>query len=309
LRQTIHAVISAPPDVLVLIDAPDFTHRVGKRVRQALPRLPIVKYVSPTVWAWRPGRAPAMRRWCDLVLALFPFEPEAHRRLGGPPCMYVGHPLLERLEELRPSPEEANARFADPPLVLALPGSRRQEVTRLGPVFGDALGLLAAQGKRFELVLATLPHLAPQITEIVSTWPVRPRIVTAEAEKYVAFRRARGAIAASGTVTLELALAQVPHVAAYRVPLVDEAVARIAIRAGSIILANLVLGDKVVPELLQRRCTARNLARALADVVDESPARRSQIEAFRRLDAVLGIGGRPPSERAARAVLDLLRQY
>jgi len=312
LRETVAAIAASPPDVLILIDAPDFTHRIAARVRRRLPRLPIVKYVSPTVWVWRSGRAPAMRRSIDLVLALLPFEPEVHRQLGGPSCVYVGHPLLSRLDELRPSPDEAKARASDPPLLLALPGSRPQEIARLTAVFGEVFGMMSARGIRPDIVLPTLPHLAEDIARATRSWPTLPRIVTSESDKYAAFRRARAALAASGTVTLELALAGVPHVAAYRIPAIEALILRAAARVHpvigvrSVILTNLVLGEQAVPEFLQRHCTAADIAPAFAEVIRDSPARRRQIEAFKRLDGVLGRGGDSPSLRAARAVLDLL---
>src|SRR5208283_3788729 len=117
------AIIAARPDAVVIIDSPDFTHRVARRVRALAPSIPIIDYVSPSVWAWRPGRAPAMRAYVDHVLAILPFETAVHKRLGGPPCSYVGHPLIERIAELRPSAAEARRREADPPIILALPGS------------------------------------------------------------------------------------------------------------------------------------------------------------------------------------------
>jgi lipid-A-disaccharide synthase len=306
LRETVAAVVAAPPDVLILIDVPEFSLRVARQVRRRLPQVPIVKYVSPTVWVWRSGRARAMRAYIDRVLAVFPFEPEVHRRLGGPPCVYVGHPLLAQLGELRPSPEDARARVEEP-LMLALPGSRRQEIRRLGPIFGAALEQ-AAQHGRFDVVLPTLPHLVEEVATVTAGWGIQPRVVVSEAEKHAAFRRARAALAASGTVTLELALAGVPHVAAYRIPLVEGLIARLVLNVPSVILANLVLGEIVVPEFLQTQCTAANLAAALADIVGDTPARRRQGDAFRRLDAILGISGVTPSERAAGAVLDLLAQ-
>jgi lipid-A-disaccharide synthase len=253
-----------------------------------------------------------MRPSIDLLLALLPFEPEVHRQLGGPPCVYVGHPLLEQLDDLRPSADEARARATTPPVVLALPGSRPSEVRRLCAVFGEALGVVAAQHGTLDVVLPTLPHLVRPISELTARWPVRPRIVTGEAEKHAAFRRARAALAASGTVTLELALAGVPSVAAYRIPSLEAVIldwiVRVhpAVRVRSVILANLVLGEFVIPEFLQRRCTAANLAPALADILGDTPARNRQIEAFKRLDAVLGAGGAAPSVRAAEAVLDLV---
>jgi lipid-A-disaccharide synthase len=312
LRETVEAIVAAPPDVLILIDAPDFTHRVAARVRRRLPILPIVKYVSPSVWVWRPGRARAMRGSIDLVLALLPFEPQVHRELGGPECVYVGHPLLGQLDELRFSPEEAKLRAREPPLVLALPGSRRQEIRKLGAIFAETLERVAARYGPIEVILPTVPHLLAEVTHVTAAWPIRPQVVAGEMEKHAAFRRARAALAASGTVTLELALAGIPTVAAYRIAPIEglllRTVARVhpAVHVKSVILANLVLGELAVPEFLQSRCTAANLSPALAEIIADTPTRRRQIEAFKRLDGILGAGGASASERAAQAVLDLL---
>jgi lipid-A-disaccharide synthase len=314
MRETVDAIVAAPPDVLLLIDAPDFTHRIAARVRRRLPHLPIVKYVSPSVWVWRPGRARAMRSSIDLVLALLPFEPEVHRQLGGPDCVYVGHSLLEHLSDLRPAAEEERLRSGSPPLVLALPGSRTHEVERLATIFGETLGMVAAKSGPLEVVLPTVPHLVARLSEATSRWPIRPRIVVDEAEKHAAFRRARAALAASGTVTLELALAGVPSVAAYRVPVFEELMLRMMVRihpvikVRSVILANLVLGEFAIPEFLQKRCAAENLAAALTDILGDTPGRRRQIEAFKRLEAIMGTGGVDPSKRAAQAVLDLVER-
>ncbi len=307
LRETVAAIVADPPDVLILIDVPDFSLRVARRVRRLLPHLPIVKYVSPSVWAWRSGRAAAMRGSIDLVLALLPFEPDVHRRLGGPPCVYVGHPLLSQLHALRPSPEESRARESER-LVLALPGSRRMEIRRLGALFGETLERVAERHGPIEVVLPTLTHLAEEIATATSRWSIRPRIVSDEAEKHAAFRRARAALAASGTVTLELALAGIPHVVAYRISLVEGVIARMILQVPSVILANLVLGENVVPEFLQTKCTAANLSAALAEVLDDTPLRRRQQDAFTRLDRILGTDKLGPSERAAQAVLTLLAE-
>ena len=212
--------------------------------------MPIVKYVSPSVWVWRSGRARAMREWIDLGLALLPFEPEVHRRLGGPRCIYVGHPLLARLDELRDASTRPSAP-SGPPLVLVLPGSRSGEVRRHLELFGAAVARLPSA----ELVLPTMPHLADAIRTQTARWPTPPRIVTETADKWAAFRSARAALAASGTVTLELALGGVPTVVAYRVSLLEEVIARALIKVPSIVLANLVLGENVMPELLQRDAT------------------------------------------------------
>jgi lipid-A-disaccharide synthase len=308
IRQTVAAVVRAGPDMLVIIDSPDFTHRVARRVRARDSTIPIVDYVSPTVWAWRPGRARAMRAYVDHVLALLPFEPEEYRRLHGPPCSYVGHPLTEQLGLLRPGAAEQERRNLTPPVLLVLPGSRRGEIRHHMAVFGDALDRLQAGGQEFELILPTMPHLVEGVREGVKSWKVVPRIVIGEQEKRAAFRIAAAALAKSGTVTLELALARVPMVTAYRTGALEAWIVRRTITVTSVILANLVIGENVVPEFLQEDCTADKLAGALAEVLSDSPMRRRQIEAFARLDRIMSTGNQPPSVRAADIVLTMLRK-
>jgi len=297
------AVVATRPAVLVIIDSPALTHQIARRVRRRAPSIPIVDYVSPSVWAWRPGRARRMRAYVDHVLALLPFEPAVHARLGGPPCSYVGHPLIEQVGALRPNAPEAARRMADPPVLLVLPGSRAREIRLLLDVFGRAVALLRQRTGELAVVLPTVPPLLDRVRTAVAGWPVQPRIVVDPAEKLAAFRIARAALAKSGTVTLELALAGVPMVAAYRIPLFDEAIARLVVTVGSIILANLILGENVVPERLQRECTPDNLARALEPLLTDGPERRRQTEAFARLDAIMAIGRVSPSARAAEIVL------
>jgi lipid-A-disaccharide synthase len=308
IRNTVDAVLRAAPDILVIIDSPDFTHRVARRVRSREPTIPIVDYVSPSVWAWRPGRARAMRAYVDHVLALLPFEPEEYRRLQGPPCSYVGHPLTEQLSSLRPNLEEEARRSEKPPVLLVLPGSRRSEIRHHMGIFGDALDRLQAAGKAFELVLPTMPHLVESVGESVKNWKVIPRIVVGEQEKRAAFRIANAALAKSGTVTLELALAGVPMVAAYRGGAVEAWIVMRAITVQSVILANLVVGENVVPEFLQGDCTADKLALALGEILSESPMRQRQLEVFARIDDVMSTGNQPPGVRAADIVLATLRK-
>lgn len=303
IAEAADSVIAAKPDALVIIDSPDFTHRVARRVRRALPHLPIVDYVSPTVWAWRPGRARKMCRYIDHVLALLPFEPAAYRRLGGPPCSYIGHPLIERMDALSPSAADLEARNQDPPLVLILPGSRASEIARLMPVFGEVVRKLAEQGATYDYVLPAVAHLEDEICARLADWPVKPRLVTGTQAKYAAFRRARAALAASGTVSLELALARVPMVVAYKVgPL--ESLARFFIRVPSIVLPNLILGENIVPEFLQEACTPAALATALAALMGEGAARAAQCAGFASVEERLALPeGEAPSGRAAAIIL------
>ncbi|MEA2976902.1 MAG: lipid-A-disaccharide synthase [Alphaproteobacteria bacterium] len=302
MRETVAAIITARPDVLVIIDSPDFTHRVARKVRAAMPSIPIVDYVSPSVWAWRPWRARSMRAYVDHILALLPFEPAVHTRLGGPACSYVGHPLVESASALRPNAEEAARRFADPPVLLVLPGSRTGEVRRLLSIFAQTIDLIRRRYGPLEIVIPTVPHLLATIREATAAWPVPPRIVMDAEEKHAAFRMARAALTKSGTVTLELAVAGVPMVAAYKVSAIEAAIARRLIQVSSAILANLVVGENVVPEFLQT-CTGENLAAALLPLLSDTPERRQQIEAFARLDSIMEIGMAVPSTRAAEIVL------
>jgi lipid-A-disaccharide synthase len=308
IRTAAERAIAMRPDVLVIIDSPEFTHRVARQVRAAAPEIPIVDYVSPSVWAWRPGRARVMRAYVDHVLALLPFEPAAHHRLGGPPCTFVGHPLSEEIAKLRPNAEEARRRAADPPVVLVLPGSRPGEVASHLTVFGEAIALLAERAGPLEVVLPTVPTLVEHVRTHVAGWTVPPRVVLGHDEKWAAFRLARAALAASGTVTLELALAAIPTAVAYRASWLTELIYRTIVRVPTIVLANLVLEDNVMPEFLQRDANPAALAAALAPLIGETPERGRQLAAFARLDAVMRIGTARPSDAAAEVVLDVARR-
>jgi len=304
IRETADAVVSAKPDALVIIDSPEFTHRVARAVRNRAPEIPVIDYVCPSVWAWRPGRARAMRAYIDHVLALLPFEPKVLGELGGPPSTYVGHPLTERLDELRPNELEKRLRMADPPLLLVMPGSRTAEIRRMAPVFGAAVARLAEQFGDIEVVVPAVPRLADTVRAAVSSWRVPTRVLTDPSEKNEAFRTARAALTKSGTSTLELALARVPMVAAYKVGLIEELAARLLVNVPSVILANLTLGKNVVPEFIQWDCTAERLTTALLPLLADTPERRRQIDAFACLDGIMEIGTAQPADRAAALVLD-----
>ena len=305
IREAADAALAARPDALVIIDSPDFTHRVAKRVRASAPAIPIVDYVCPSVWAWRPRRARAMRAYVDHVLALLPFEPEAMKKLGGPPTSFVGHPLAEQVARLRPSAEEQRRRDSAPPLLLVLPGSRSGEIRRMAPIFGDAVGRAAADAGPLEVVVPAVPRLAETVRAAIATWPMPARVVVDPAEKEAAFRGARAALTKSGTSTLELALAGIPMVAAYRLPLIEALVGGAFIKVPSVILANLVLGENAVPEFLQYNGTPAKLASALVPLLRDTPARARQVAALARLDRIMQIGQASPSARAAEIVLQM----
>ena len=224
----------------------------------------------------------------------------------GPHVHLSGIRLSERLVDLRPNELEARLRRADPPLVLVLPGSRSGEIRRMAPVFGQAIARVVEQYGPLEAVVPAVPRLADAVRAAIAAWPIPARVTTDPDEKHEAFRTARAALTKSGTSTLELALAGVPMVAAYKVSLLEAMVGRILIHAPSAILANLVLGKNVVPEFLQRDCTAERLAAALLPLLGDTPERRRQTEAFSQLDDIMEIGKATPSAHAASLVLEIV---
>lgn len=303
------AAAAFAPDLLLTIDAPDFSLRVAKKVRRLAPSVPTAHWVCPSVWAWRQGRARRMKPHVDRILALLPFEPAALARLGGPETVYVGHPLIERLQDYRPGPDEAMRRDdAEAPTILVLPGSRRSEVRHLLPPFGEAIALVAAQLPQARFVLPAVPRLVEAITQLTAEWRVKPEIVTGEAAKLAAFREARAALAASGTVTLELALAQVPTVAAYRGAGWEAALARRLIKLPSVILPNLIIGENVVPEFIQDEASPQALAAALLAATVDGAARQRQLDGFAGVEQSMRSAGPSPAANAVDAALALVRE-
>lgn len=309
IRQTSDAIIAAKPDLVVLIDSPDFTHRVAKRVRKAAPSIPIVGWVSPSVWAWRPGRAKAMRAYMDHLLVLLPFEVGAHKDLGGPPATYVGHPLIDELDSLRPQePSERPQLGTEAPTVLVMPGSRSGEITRHMPILRETLmrtnQLMADDGDAMQptYILPSVPKHAAKLAETVKDWPLHVDLVSEQAEKRAAMRKAHAAIVASGTATLELALAGIPMVVVYKLDFLAH-LARRLVKVWTIILPNLVLGRPVVREYVDETARPEALARALVALAIDTPERRAQVASFEELDGVMaGPDKETPAQRARRIV-------
>jgi lipid-A-disaccharide synthase len=306
INETSRAAVAFTPDTLIILDSPEFTHQVAKRVRARAPAIPIIDYVCPSVWAWRPWRARAMRRYIDHVLAILPFEPEALRRLGGPACSYVGHPLVEKLDWIVKRDAEAlRIRLGiakDATVLVVLPGSRDSEVKRLMKPFGSALRLLQQREVNLEVILPAVDTVRERIEEGLATWPSAPHLVSGDPDKFSAFRLARVALAASGTVTLELALSGTPMVVAYRGDWLATSL-KFLLVAPSVVLPNLVLGENVFPELLLGDCTAENLAEALLPLLQGGPERDRQMQGLARVKQLVREEGEPPSKRAARVAL------
>lgn len=312
LAQTVQDVETWRPDVLLTIDSPAFGLRVARKAKAARPGLTTVHYVAPSVWAWRPGRARKMARYTDHVLALLPFEPP-WMTAEGMTCDFVGHPA-SRLP--RPSPEAQAALRAeigagDRPLLCVMPGSRRGEVSRLAEPFGEALGLLAKRRPDLKVVLPAAAGVAEMARALSAAWPVEAHVLDprgmdpaeAEIRKFAAMAASDAALAASGTVTLELAAMGVPQVIGYRLNPLTAAVARRLLKIDTANLVNLLLKEWAVPEFIQHFLVPADVAAALDALLVPGPAREAQIAAADRALALLGRDGDPPSLRAARSVI------
>ncbi|MEL7528691.1 MAG: lipid-A-disaccharide synthase, partial [Pseudomonadota bacterium] len=312
--QTVDAVVAQDPSVLVIIDSPDFTHSVAKRVRKRAPHIPIVGYVSPSVWAWRPGRARKMSAYVDELLALLPFEPQVHERLGGPRTHYVGHPLSEKVDQLRPAAGERRALGEESRVLLVLPGSRGSEINRLLSDFGDTVALVKDEMPDVEVLLPAVAHLEDKIRDGVANWRYKPEIVSGLSAKNAAFRRAHAALAASGTVSLELALSGVPMVVAYRVDWFFRRLKELnrvlkLANFDSFVLPNIILGNKAIPEFLDEEVQAAVLANHLKLLLNDGAERKTQVSELARLDDLMRLpDGHSQRDAAADVVLATMKK-
>lgn len=300
--QLIDKIVEFKPDILIIIDSPDFTHPVAKRVRKKIPGLPIIDYVSPSVWAWRPGRAKKMTAYVDHVLGILPFEPEAYERLLGPKCTYVGHPLVEKITQAKFERQYSSAKPSGPRLLL-MPGSRGGEVKRLLPVFGETVEKLVEHFPTLEVDIPAVAHQRARIEDMVCAWQLKPNIVVGESEKFAAFSRAEAALVASGTATLELALWGVPMSVGYKLDPIVKNLKWLA-KIDSIVLPNLILGQNVVPEFIDKDCNSDLLLQSLLPLFEGGKDRLAQVTEFLRLQELCSVLPNTPSRLAAQLVLD-----
>ena len=305
IRQAADAIVAARPDILLIIDSPDFTHRVARRVRKALPDLPVVDYVCPSVWAWKEERAPRMRAYVDHVLALLPFEPAVMERLGGPATTYVGHRLIGDPDIGRIRAERLARLEGDGPRTcLLLPGSRSTEIGRLLPIFGEAVKELSARNAGIRFLLPTVPRQEALVRQLTADWPVKPHITVTTEEKWQAFAEADAAIAASGTVILELALARVPVISTYRFDWIANLFLR-KVKVWSAAIPNIVADYAVVPEFLNEQVRPGTLTRWFERLAAETAERRAMLEGYDLVHERMQTE-RPPGETGAVVILDLL---
>ncbi len=310
--ETAQAVIAMRPDVLITIDSPDFSLRVAKLVK-AGSDIRTVHYVAPTVWAWRAGRAAKMARHVDHVLALFPFEPPL-MQAAGMRCDFVGHPVVAEPVATQADADQFREVYdlGARPLLMVLPGSRLGEVARLGDRFGEAVRLLKQKNPTMQTVVPAAAPVAQAVLELTANWPdtmvLDPRegdCAQAMAQKQSAFAAADVALAASGTVSLELAASMTPMVIAYDMSPLSRFIISRMMLVDTVTLVNLVSDTRVVPEVIGKACTAQAIAKGLEDVI-ASP--NSQRAAMALTMERLGRGGQAPGLRAAEAVLDGLAQ-
>ncbi|MDP6388985.1 MAG: lipid-A-disaccharide synthase, partial [Alphaproteobacteria bacterium] len=287
------------------IDSPSFATGFVRRIRDR--SIPRCHYVAPSVWAWRPWRVHKFKRRFDCILALLPFEPKWFERVGLE-CRFVGHPVVEYGADRGDGPgfRQQHDIPADAKVICVLPGSRRGEVKRLGPVFAKTLARLAAKHPGLTAVVPSVPAVEGLVGHMIRDWPVPAVLVASEAAKYDAMAASDLGLAASGTVAVELALAGVPSVIAYRVALVTAALARLLLRVKFASLVNLILEAGAVPEFLQSKCRPDKLARELERLL--GPDGAAQIEIVQPALDALGRGDTPPSQRAAEAVLDVIQR-
>ena len=309
VRRAADFALATKPDVLVCIDSPDFTHRIAQRVRRDDPSIGTVNYVAPQVWASRGYRAKKMARYFDLVLALLPFEAQFFET-HGLHARFVGHPVVERQARIRGGAElRQRLRIApEAPLLAVLPGSRFSEIRQLLPIFRDTVQAAQHSVPGLVCILPTIPHIAAEVRQLTAAWPVSLHIVESESDKFAAFAAANVALAASGTVTTELALSGVPMVVAYKVGAISHAVAKAIVRVPHVSIVNLLLGREAVPEFLQTRCRPELLSSAVVRLFRDEAYREQQKRDLREAVHLLGIDDDPPSLRAARVLLDFVQE-
>lgn len=294
------------PDAVVLVDAPDFTHRVAKRLKKIAPDIPVIKYVAPQVWATRPWRARKLGRIIDHQLALLPFEPKFFEGYGLP-TTFVGHPAVERVDEGDDALFRTRHNIpAEARTLGILMGSRTVEVKHLGDVFRQTAGRLAGEIEGLHCVLPTVPHVAARVRALAEDWPTPVTVVEGAEEKAGAFAACEVALAASGTVSTELAMASVPTVIAYKLGALTAWVGLKILNTEYVTLINIIRDKAIMPEYIQKDCTPGTLAAAVGELLRSEVAREAQRSEMTLALTEMGMGAEAPSMRAAKAIMNVI---
>lgn len=308
IRQTVAEIIKTKPDAVVTIDSPDFCFRVIKKLKKKAKDIPCIHYVAPSVWAWRPGRAEKISRFLDHLLTLLPFEPPYFEKYGLK-TTFVGHPVVERIERRGDGARFRSKHGLKPeqPVICLLPGSRVGEVQRLLNYFNAAINSVLKQKHDAVIFIPTLPHLKEMISGFFKGKGINPIITTSMEEKFDAFAAGTVAVAASGTVSLELALCDTPHLISYRMSPISTLIAKRFVKTPYVNLVNILLKRETVPELLFEDCCDKKISAAMLKLMNDREARAAQLTDFRQALIMLGLGDtQAPGQKAAEAVLDVI---
>ncbi len=304
LDETARSVRLIKPSAVITIDGPDFSFRLAKKLQKE--NIPLIHYVAPTVWAWRPGRARKVAKLYDHMMAILPFEPPYFEKVGLP-CTFVGHSIMEqgadkgdaaRFRAMMNIPDNVK-------VITVLPGSRRSEIKRLAPVFAQTLKHMQPFIHGCKVIVPTLPHVLDFLSPYLKDWPIKPTVLLGDQQKYDAFAASHVALAASGTVALELAMAGTPHIIAYKLNPLTVLLCRWFIKVKFANLVNLLLDRRVVPEFLQHHCTPEKMSSAMYELWSDDMPRNAQRDAFAEVKRMLTFDEIPPSEKAARVVCEV----
>ena len=315
IDQTVGSILDEKPDILLTIDAPEFCFRVAKKVKLVNKNIPIAHYVAPTVWAWRPSRAKKISKFVDHILALFPFEPPYFRD-AGVNCDFVGHPVVSEKIADENSITEFKKEYSitDEPIILCLPGSRKSEITRLMPVFGKTLGQFSNILPNARFVLLSTPDVYEYSKIYLEHMPKDIVFLTPEKfglEKYLQFKKASFstshlALAASGTVSLELAANNTPMVIGYDMNFISRNIISLMLKTDTVNLVNLITGNRSIPECIGSNFNSENLFLEMVRVYSNT---QSQIKDFKTTMDLLGKNNQPPNVRAAKSLLSFYKNF
>ena len=309
IRNTVDDIVRVQPDVVVTIDSWSFASRVQKALRRKKTGIPQVHYVAPQVWAWKKKRARTMYKYVDHLLTLLPQEPKYFTPYHLP-TTFVGHPVIES-NVTRGDAAAFRKKFDIAPekrIITVLPGSRHNEVARLLPVFLETARQLKQTDGNFYFVVPTVKTVAKRVKEMVCGSGLEILVAESEEDRHNAFVASEAAIAASGTVALELAIAGVPHIIGYKVSPLTAVLVRKFMHIQFVNLSNIMLGREVVPELLQEQCVPGNICRYIKRFLAKDDIFERQTDGFQKVREILGLGEQTPSENACDAVLKLIEE-